>query len=68
MMNAKEAKERALWWKLPSTVRDKIEYAIGQGELEAVYYYPRSLTRESDIIKDICNALKELGYTVVSSE
>lgn len=57
-MNAKEAKERVLWQKLPSIVKDDIEFAINQGDLEVICYLP------SDIIDDIRNMLEELGYTV----
>ena len=63
-MNAKEAKERVLWKKLPSIVTDDIEFAIKQGDLEVVCYLPSKVS--SDIIKDICNMLEELGYTVSS--
>ena len=61
-MNAKEAKERALWQKLPAIVKDDIEFAINQGDMEVVRYLPSEVT--SDIIKDIRNILEELGYTV----
>ena len=61
-MNAKEAKERALWQKLPAIVKDDIEFAINQGDMEVVRYLPSEVT--SDVIKDICDMLKELGYTV----
>lgn len=57
-MNAKEAKERVLWQKLPSMVKDDIEFAINQGDLEVICYLP------SDIVNDIRNTLEELGYTV----
>lgn len=57
-MNAKEAKERVLWQKLPSIVKDDIEFAINQGDLEVICYLP------SDTINDIRNMLEELGYTV----
>ena len=63
-MNAKEAKERVLWKKLPSIVTDDIEFTIKQGDLEVVCYLPSKVS--SDIIKDICNMLEELGYTVSS--
>ena len=61
-MNAKEAKERVLWQKLPAIVKDDIEFAINQGDMEVVRYLPSEVT--SDVIKDICDMLKELGYTV----
>ena len=61
-MNAKEAKERVLWQKLPSIVKDDIEFAINQGDLNVFCYLPSIVT--SDIIKDIRNILEELGYTV----
>ena len=61
-MNAKEAKERALWQKLPAIVKDDIEFTINQGDMEVVRYLPSEVT--SDVIKDICDMLKELGYTV----
>ena len=61
-MNAKEAKERVLWKKLPSIVRDDIEFAINQGNMEVVCYLP--IRGTSDIINDIRNILEELGYTV----
>ena len=61
-MTAKEAKERVLWQKIPSIITDDIEFAINQGDLEVVCYLPSRIT--SDIIKDICNMLEELGYTV----
>ena len=61
-MTAKEAKERVLWQTLPSIITDDIEFAINQGDLEVVCYLPSRIT--SDIIKDICNMLEELGYTV----
>ena len=61
-MNAKEAKERVLWQKIPSIVTDDIEFAINQGKMEVVCYLPSKLS--SDIIKDICGMLEELGYTV----
>ena len=61
-MNAKEAKERVLWQTLPSMVTDDIEFAINRGDLEVVCYLPSKVS--SDIIKDICDMLKELGYTV----
>ena len=57
-MNAKEAKERVLWQKLPSIVKDDIKFAVNQGDLEVICYLP------SDIINDIRNMLEELGYTV----
>ena len=61
-MNAKEAKERVLWQKLPSIVKDDIEFAINQGDMEVFCYLPSRVT--SDIIKDISDMLEELGYTV----
>ena len=61
-MNAKEAKERVLWQKLPAIVKDDIEFAINQGDLEVFCYLPSRVT--SDIIKDISDMLEELGYTV----
>ena len=61
-MNAKEAKERALWQILTSIVMNDIEFAINQGNMEVVCYLPSELS--SDIIKDICGILEELGYTV----
>ena len=61
-MNAKEAKERVLWQKIPAIVKDDIEFAINQGNMEVVCYLPSKVS--SDIIKDICDMLKELGYTV----
>ena len=60
-MNAKEAKERALWQRLPAIVKDDIEFAINQGDLEVVRYLPSNV---SDIIKNIRDTLEELGYTV----
>ena len=65
-MTAKEAKERVLWKKLPSIVTDDIEFAIKQGDLEVVCYLPSKVS--SDIIKDICNTLEQLGYAVVSEK
>lgn len=64
-MNAKEAKERALWLHLPIMLRSKIDAAIGRGELEVEYYYSDKIS--SDAINDIYNTLKELGYGVVIS-
>ena len=61
-MTAKEAKERVLWQKLPSIVKDDIEFAINQGDMEVVCYLP--IRGTSDIINDIRNILEELGYTV----
>ena len=61
-MNAKEAKERVLWQKIPSIVTDDIEFAINRGDLEVVCYLPSRVT--SDVINDIRNILEELGYTV----
>ena len=61
-MTAKEAKERVLWQTLPSIVTDDIEFAVNQGKMEVVCYLPSKLS--SDIIKDICGMLEELGYTV----
>ena len=61
-MTAKEVKERVLWQTLPSMVTDDIEFAINQGNMEVVCYLPSKVS--SDIIKDICDMLKELGYTV----
>ena len=61
-MTAKEAKERVLWQKLPSIVKDDIEFAINQGDMEVFCYLPSKVS--NDIIKDICDMLKELGYTV----
>lgn len=61
-MNAKEAKERVLWQKLPSIVKDDIEFAINQGDLEVFCYLPSRVS--SDVINDIRNILEELGYTV----
>ena len=63
-MNAKEAKERVLWQKLPAIVKDDIEFAINQGDMEVICYLPSKVS--SDIINDICNMLEELGYTVSS--
>ena len=48
--------------KIPSIITDDIEFAINQGDLEVVCYLPSKVS--SDIIKDICDMLKELGYTV----
>ena len=61
-MNAKEAKERVLWQKIPSVITDDIEFAINQGDMEVFCYLPSRVT--SDVIKDICDMLEELGYTV----
>lgn len=61
-MNAKEAKERVLWQKLPAIVKDDIEFAINQGDIEVICYLPSKLS--SEIINDIRNILEELGYTV----
>lgn len=61
-MNAKEAKERVLWQKLPAIVKDDIEFAINQGDMEVICYLPSKLS--SDIIDDICDMLEDLGYTV----
>ena len=61
-MNTKESKEQVLWQTLPSIVRDDIEYAIKQGNMEVVCYLP--IRGTSDIINDIRNILEELGYTV----
>ena len=61
-MNAKEAKERVLWQTLPSIVKDDIEFAIKQGNMEVVCYLPCRVP--CDIIKDISDMLEELGYTV----
>ena len=61
-MNAKEAKERVLWQKIPSIVTDDIEFAINQGDMEVICYLPSKVS--SDIIKDMCDMLEELGYTV----
>ena len=60
-MNAKEAKERVLWQKIPSIVKDDIEFAINQGDLEVICYLP---SRASISIIDIRDTLEELGYTV----
>ena len=65
-MNAKEAKERTLWYKLPHGLRYEIEAASGAGNLEAIYHYSHTISSESDIIKDICNMLEQLGYNVVN--
>ena len=65
-MNAREAKERVLWKKLPSIVTDDIEFAIKQGDLEVVCYLPSKVS--SDTVKDICDMLEELGYTVSSTD
>ena len=61
-MTAKEAKERVLWQKIPAIITNDIEYAINQGDMKVVCYLPSKVT--SDIITDICDMLKELGYTV----
>ena len=61
-MNAKEAKERVLWQKIPAIVKDDIEFAINQGNMEVVCYLPSKVS--SDIINDICDMLEDLGYTV----
>ena len=61
-MTAKEAKEQVLWQTLPSIVRDDIEFAINQGNMEVVCYLP--IRGTSDIINDRRNILEELGYTV----
>ena len=61
-MNAKEAKERVLWQKIPSIVTHDIEFAINRGYMEVFCYLPSRIT--SDIIKDIRNMLEELGYIV----
>ena len=65
-MNAKEAKERVLWQKLPSIVKDDIEFAINQGDMEAFCYLPSRVT--NDVINDIRNILEELGYTVADKD
>ena len=57
-MNAKEAKERALWLRLPIMLRSKIDAAIGRGELEVEYYYSDKIS--SDAINDIYGF--EYGY------
>lgn len=62
-MNAKEAKERVLWQKLPAIVKDDIEFAINQGDLEVICYLP---SKVSISIIDIRDTLEELGYTVES--
>ena len=61
-MTAKEAKERVLWQTLPSIVTDDIVFAVNQGNMEVVCYLPCRVP--CNIIKDICDMLKELGYTV----
>ena len=63
-MTAKEAKERVLWQKILAIVKDDIEFAINQGDMEVFCYLPSRVT--SDVINDICNMLEELGYTVES--
>ena len=65
-MNAKEAKERVLWQKLPAIVKDDIEFAINQGDMEVICYLPSKLS--SEIINDIRNILEELGYTVADKD
>ena len=65
-MNAKEAKERVLWQKIPSIITDDIEFAINQGDMEVICYLPSKLS--SDIINDICDMLEELGYTVFDKD
>ena len=65
-MNAKEAKERVLWQKISSIITDDIEFAINQGDMEVFCYLPSKVS--SDIIKDICDMLKELGYTVLDKD
>ena len=60
-MNAKEAKERVLWQKLPSIVKDNIEFAINQGDLEVICYLPNKISIGNIDIRD---TLEELGYTV----
>ena len=60
-MTAKEAKERVLWQKIPSIVKDDIEFAVNQGDLEVICYLPSKVS--IDII-DIRDTLEELGYTV----
>ena len=64
-MNAKEAKERVLWQKIPAIVKDDIEFAINQGNMEVVCYLPSKVS--SDIINDICDMLEDLGYTVADN-
>lgn len=65
-MNSKEAKERVLWQKLPSIVKEDIKFAVNQGDLEVICYLPSKLS--SDIINDIRNMLEELGYTVSDTD
>ena len=65
-MTAKEAKERVLWQKLPAIVKDDIEFAINQGDMEVVCYLPSKLS--SDIINDICDMLEYLGYNVFDKD
>lgn len=65
-MNAKEAKERVLWQKIPAIVKDDIEFAINQGNMEVVCYLPSKVS--SDIINDICDMLEDLGYTVADTD
>ena len=60
-MNAKEAKERVLWQKLPSIVKDDIEFAINQGDMEVICYLPNKVSIN---IIDIRDTLEKLGYTV----
>lgn len=65
-MNAKEAKERVLWQKIPAIVKDDIEFAINQGDMEVICYLPSKLS--SEIINDICDMLEDLGYTVFDKD
>ena len=60
-MNAKEAKERVLWQTLPSIVKDNIEFAINQGDLEVICYLSSKISIGNIDIRD---TLEELGYTV----
>lgn len=65
-MNAKEARELALWNKLPNIIRNRIKEAVDNGLFEEVFYKTvnHPLCIDWDRVADYIEYLKFLGYSV----
>lgn len=66
-MTAKEAKEKALWNKLPDVVKERISMCINSGSMERLSINREEALNRSNWSVDIMGILKELGYSVIIS-
>ena len=66
-MTAKEAKEKALWNKLPHIIQDRIMLSIGRGGYECLSVSCEEAERRMERA-DIKAILEELGYYVSFSD